>query len=118
MTINISDKLFYLGLGAVVGVLLAPKSGKEIRSSIASKGQDLRDTVVNRIQESGVGDTANRALHNVVELGKEAVGRGRNTASNIASIGRQRLNESIEAGKQRFNESLESGGEKGTDLAR
>ena len=35
---------------------------------------------------------------------KNAVDRGRN----VASIGRQRINESIEAGKRKFNESLES----------
>ena len=94
MTLNISDKLLFLtagvGIGTVIGLLFAPRSGQEIRDTLASK-----------VQESGVGEAANQRLQNVVEKGK-----------NIASIGRQRFNESIEAGKQRFTESIE-----GEDLA-
>lgn len=107
MTFTISDKWFYLGLGAAVGVLLAPKSGKEMRGTIASKGQELRDTVVSRLHETGVADSSSQTLHEIVERGKEVVERGRNVASNVASIGRQRLNDSIEAGKRKFNESIE-----------
>ncbi len=89
MTLNVSDKLLFLsagvGIGAVIGLLFAPSSGQQIRNTIAHK-----------VQESGVGETANQKLQEVVERGK-----------NIASIGRQRFNESIEAGRKKFGESIE-----------
>ena len=89
MTLNISDKLMFLsagvGIGAVIGLLFAPSSGQQVRNTIASK-----------VQDSGVGEAASQKVQEVVERGK-----------NIAIIGRQRLNESIEAGRQKFAESIE-----------
>jgi gas vesicle protein len=86
MTLTVSDKLMFLsagiGIGAVVGLLFAPRSGQEIRGTLANKVHDT---------SSGIGEVATQKLHDVVEKGK-----------NIASIGRQRFNESVEAGKQRF----------------
>jgi hypothetical protein len=57
---------------------------------------DITHRVQEKIHSSGIGTTASQTWNNVVEKGK-----------NVASIGRQRLNESIEAGKRRFNESME-----------
>jgi len=100
MNINISDKLIYLGagvgIGFVLGALFAPQSGQETRHDLTSKVDDLTHKVQDRIQSSGIGDSATQTWHNVVEKGK-----------NVASIGRQRLNESIEAGRRKFNESIE-----------
>ena len=105
MNININDKLIYLGagcgIGLVVGLLFAPQSGEEIRHTLTSKVDDLTSKVQERVHQSGIGETASQTWRNVVEKGK-----------NVASIGKSRLNESIEAGKQKFNESLE-----GEDLA-
>jgi len=89
MTINVSDKALYLaagcGIGAVIGMLFAPRAGHEIRSKFA-----------NKVQETGIGDAANHTFRNIVERGR-----------NVASIARERLSESIEAGKRKFNESIE-----------
>src|SRR5438132_7993339 len=100
MNINVSDKLIYLGagcgIGMVLGLLFAPQSGEEIRHTLTSKVDDLSHKVQEKVHESGIGDTASQTWHNVVEKGK-----------NVASIGRSRLNESIEAGKRKFSESIE-----------
>src|SRR6266849_9384142 len=100
MDIKINDKLIYLGagcgIGMVLGLLLAPQSGEKIRHTLTSKVDDLTHKVQEKVHESGIGDTASQTWHNVVERGK-----------NVASIGRSRLNESIEAGKRKFSESLE-----------
>jgi gas vesicle protein len=105
MDIKLNDKLIYLGagcgIGLVLGLLFAPQSGEEIRHTLTSKVDDLRHRVQDKVQESGIGDTASQAWRDVVEKGK-----------NVANIGRARLNESIEAGKRKFNESME-----GDDLA-
>jgi gas vesicle protein len=104
MTINVSDKLIYLaagcGIGAVLGVLFAPESGLRTRHNLTTKMDDLTHKVQDKVHQSGVSETASQTWHNVVE-------RSKNVAGNVASIGRQRLNDSIEAGKRRFNESIE-----------
>ncbi len=100
MNININDKIIYLGagcgIGLVIGMLFAPQSGSETRHTLTSKVDDLTHRVQDKVQHSGIGDTASQTLHSVIEKGK-----------NVASIGRTRLNESIEAGKRKFNESME-----------
>ena len=100
MEINVNDKLIYLGagcgIGLVLGLLFAPQSGEEMRNTITSKVDDLTHKVQDRVHESGIGDTASQTWRNVVEKGK-----------NVASMGRTRLNESVEAGKRKFNESME-----------
>ncbi len=100
MNISVSDKLIYLaagcGIGAILGVLFAPRSGEQLRHDLSGKVDEVASKVRERVQLSHLGETTSQTLHNVVERGK-----------NVASIGRQRLNESIEAGKRRFNESIE-----------
>jgi gas vesicle protein len=100
MEINVNDKLIYLGagcgIGLVLGLLFAPQSGEEIRHTLTNKVDDLTHKVQEKVQESGIGETASQTWRNVVDKGK-----------NIANISRIRLNESIEAGKRKFNESVE-----------
>ena len=97
---SMSEKFIYFGagcgIGLALGALLAPQSGQETRHSLGSKVDDLTHRVQERINASGIRQTASQTLHDVVQKGKD-----------VASIGRQRLNESIEAGRQRFNESIE-----------
>jgi len=101
MNINVSDKLVYLGIGAALGLLFAPRSGREFRHDLSGKVDALASKVQGKVQESGIGEAAGRTFRNVVDQGR-----------NIASIGRRRINESIAAGKRKFHESM--GGE---DLA-
>ena len=100
MNININDKIIYLGagcgIGLVIGMLFAPQSGSETRHTLTNKVDDLTHKVQDKVQHSGIGETASQTWHNVVEKGK-----------NVANIGRARLNESIEAGKRKFSESVE-----------
>jgi gas vesicle protein len=101
MTINVDDKLIYLGagcgIGLIVGLLFAPRSGEETRHNLTHKVEDLTHKVQDRISHSGIGETASQTWSNVVEKGK-----------NVAHIGRQRVNESVEAGKRKYSEMIES----------
>jgi gas vesicle protein len=97
MTININNKLFYLLAGAAVGVLFAPKSGQEMRTDLSDKVDDLRSKFQKKVQDTHITEDVGNTVRNFMERGK-----------NVASIGRQRFNESVEAGKRKFNESLES----------
>ena len=105
MNISVNDKLIYLGagcgIGLVMGLLFAPRSGQDIRHTLTSKVDDLTHKVQEKVQQSGIRETAGETWHNVIEKGK-----------NVANIGRARLNESLEAGKRKLNESIE-----GEDLA-
>ena|SRR5438034_7277527 len=100
MNINVSDKLIYLGagcgIGIVLGFLFAPESGEEMRHTLTSKVDDLTSRFQEKVQESGISETAGQNWRSVVEKGK-----------NIANIGKSRLNESIEAGKRKYSESIE-----------
>jgi len=100
MTINVSDKLIYLGagcgIGFVLGVLFAPQSGQEMRHNLGSRVDDLSHKMQEKIHSSAIADTAQDTLHNVIEKSR-----------NVARMGRQRFNESVEAGRRRFNESIE-----------
>jgi gas vesicle protein len=97
MTININNKLFYLLAGAAVGMLFAPKSGQEIRSDLTDKMDEMKTRLQKKVQDTHITDDVSNTVKNVMEKGR-----------NVASIGRQRFNESVEAGKRKFNESIES----------
>jgi gas vesicle protein len=97
MTININNKLFYLLAGAAVGVLFAPKSGQELRTDLSDMADDLKTKLQKKVQDTHITEDVSNTVKNVVERGR-----------NVASIGRQRINESVEAGKRKFNDSLES----------
>jgi gas vesicle protein len=100
MNININDKLFYFGagcgIGLVLGALFAPRSGQETRRNLSGKVDELTQKVQDRIHTSGIGEAASQTWQNAVQTGK-----------NVASIGRQRIHESIAAGKRRMMESVE-----------
>jgi gas vesicle protein len=103
MNINVSDKVLYLGagcgIGLILGALFAPSSGREMRNNITNKVDDLAHKFQEKVQSSQLKETATKTWNDVVEKGK-----------NIATIGRQRMNESMEAGMRRFNESIEDQG--------
>ncbi len=77
-----------LGVGAVVGVLYAPRSGDEMRDVIRSKAQESSD----RARQ-----TARRAR----EQANEWVDRG----SDVLNQQKERFRSAYEAGRQAYNET-------------
>ena len=75
---NIGWFLAGLGLGAVVGVLFAPKSGRELRASIAQSAQEGREYLSNRTAQA-----------------KEQINQW-------VDRGRDQVSAAVEAGKQAF----------------
>jgi gas vesicle protein len=83
--------LIGLGAGALAGLLLAPKSGKELRKDIKRGYDDALDTV---------GDWADEAKDRVREAGKsvrDAASRGIDAASDIAEDLRDAARERVRA---------------------
>ena len=80
-----------LGVGAGLGLLLAPKSGVETRGLIADKAGEGRDYLRERgVELRGEADE-------LVERGKEALSRQRENLSEALDAGRQAYREKIDA---------------------
>jgi gas vesicle protein len=79
-----------LGLGALVGVLYAPKSGRETRDTILQAANDGRDFVNTRGQElRGKADQW-------VAKGKETVSRSKEQISSAVEAGRQAYRDAVD----------------------
>lgn len=82
---------FFLGLGAgiAIGILFAPKSGEETRGMLKSKADEGKEYLKQRSSE--LRDSAG----DLIEKGKEAVGRQKDN-----------LMDAMEAGKQAYRETV------------
>ena len=97
-----TDKfLFFLagaGIGAVIGLLFAPKSGRETREMIARSANDGRDFLANKVNEGRqMVDDKRRKLSDdftsFLDKSKEAVSRQK-----------EQLSAAFEAGKAAYRE--------------
>jgi gas vesicle protein len=84
---NLGFFLAGLGLGAIVALLFAPKSGKEAREYIAGKAEEGREYVKSKT------DDLRRQAEGAVEKGKDVVTRQK-----------ELLSAALEAGKQAYEE--------------
>ena len=79
-----------LGIGAIVGVLYAPKSGEETREYLRQKGEEGRDYMVNqagRVREQAA-DWADR--------GKEVLNQQRENWTSAVQAGKQAYRDATE----------------------
>jgi len=76
-----------LGIGAVVALLLAPRSGKETREFIVQKAEEGRDFVVSKSVE------IRKQAEDAVEKGKDLVSKQK-----------ELLSAALEAGKQAYQD--------------
>ena len=76
-----------LGLGALVGVLYAPKSGRETRESLLNSVDEGRDYLTSRSRE------ARDQVGTWVDRGKDSVNRQRDQISSAIDAGRQAYRE-------------------------
>jgi len=94
-----------LGIGALAGVLYAPKSGRETRDELASSARDAREKA-----------------NEYVDEGKEQLGeyyeKGRTQWSEYVDKGKDylqdqqtRVNAAVDAGRQAFGKATEQTGE-------
>ena len=98
-----------LGIGALVGVLYAPKSGKETRDELASSARDAREKAM------GYVDQSKEQLGQYVERGKEYYEKGRTQWSDYVEKGKSfvqdqqsRVATAVDAGKQAFTQAQQS----------
>ena len=76
-----------LGLGALVGVLFAPKSGDETREYLANRANEVPDRLRNSSQQ------ARESWNQWVDKGKEYVDRGKQQVQSAFDAGRRAYQE-------------------------
>jgi gas vesicle protein len=103
-----------LGVGAVVGILYAPKSGKETREDIASGARESAEYLRARTREaaenvSAIVDRSKEQISEYVDRGREAVDRGRaqweefvERGKNIVADQTTRVGAAVDAGRQAY----------------
>lgn len=82
-----------LGFGALVGVLYAPRSGRETRESLMNSAQEGRDYMRTR------GKEARESVNQWVDRGKEVVARGKEQFGSAVDATRQAYREATEGKK-------------------
>jgi len=80
-----------LGFGALLGVLYAPRSGRETRESLMSSAQEGREYIKTR------GKEARETMNQWVDRGKDVVARGK-----------EQFGSAVEATRQAYREASES----------
>lgn len=76
-----------LGIGAVVGVLYAPKSGRETRDAIISKAEQGREEVVSRARK------AREQANDLVDKGRDVLNQQKDQFRSAFEAGRQAYRE-------------------------
>jgi len=87
MADNIGSKVTYflvgLGVGALVGLLFAPKSGQETREYLSKKAEEGRDYAQRKARE------LRERAEDFVERGKEFAGKQKDSISAAVEAGRE-----------------------------
>jgi gas vesicle protein len=87
MSENVGSKISFflvgLGIGALVGILFAPKSGEETREFLAKKADEGRDYAQRKAQE------LRERAEDLVERSKSAASRQKETISAAVDAGRE-----------------------------
>jgi gas vesicle protein len=87
-----------LGVGALVGILYAPKSGRETREGLANSAREGKEYLRNRTQQAA------EQVSVLVEKGKEQVGEYVDRGREVVDRGRAQWEEFVERGKNLVND--------------
>ena len=110
-----------LGVGALVGILYAPKSGRETREDLLTGARDGTDYVRNRARQaaeevSALVDRSKEQVGEYVDRGREAVDRGRaqweefvERGKNLVAEQTGRVTAAVDAGRQAYKASPGTG---------
>jgi len=112
-----------LGIGALVGILYAPKSGRETREDIVATAKDGTEYV--RVRAREVADQAGVLVERgkgqaveYVQRGKEVVDRGRAQWEDFVERGKgfvsdqaAKVSAAVDAGKHAYQETAAGGGD-------
>jgi gas vesicle protein len=109
-----------LGIGALVGVLYAPKSGRETRDELASSAREGSEFLRNRTRQaaeevSALVDKSKQQVGEYVERGREYVDRGREQWEEFVERGKNlvteqttRVTAAVDAGREAYKTAAET----------
>lgn len=112
------EKLTFLligaGIGAVLALLFAPKSGRELRSDIADatkRGLDVAGEGARRVGERAgeYYETGRSKVTDLYDTARDRVTHSAETVSEVAQRQKDQLAAAIEAGKQAYREEKRKG---------
>ena len=97
-----------LGVGALVGILYAPKSGREMREDLATGARESTEFLRGKTRQAA------EHVGEYVERGREVVGRGRaqweefvERGKNLVSEQTSRVSAAVDAGRQAYRSAGE-----------
>ena len=110
-----------LGVGALAGVLYAPKSGRETRDDLVSSAKDSTEFLRTKTRQATdvAGDLVDKSktqVNEYVERGREAVDRGRAQWEEFVERGKTfvadqatRVNAAVDAGREAYRSTTGPG---------
>jgi gas vesicle protein len=91
--------LLGIGVGAAIGLLLAPRSGEEIRRTIRASTDRGREALEQRGHQLG------ERARDVIDKGKEYIQWGRETVSSAVAAGKQAYRNKQQVGNDSNSDS-------------
>lgn len=107
-----------LGVGALVGILYAPKSGREMREDFANSAREGTEYLRNRTRKaaedvSSLVDRGRDQVNEYVDRGRDAVDRGRAQWEDFVERGKtfvadqtNRVSSAMDAGRQAYRTTV------------
>lgn len=107
-----------MGVGALVGILYAPKSGREMREDLANSARESTEYLRNRTRQaaedmSSLVDRGREQVNEYVERGRDAVDRGRAQWEDFVERGKtfvadqtSRVSSAMDAGRQAYRTTV------------
>lgn len=91
---------FFLGLGVGVGIglLIAPQSGEETRDMLRAKADEGKDFL--KKQTEGLRESASGLTADLVERGRETLGRQRDVLKDAIEAGRMAYRQKVQENNQ------------------
>jgi gas vesicle protein len=85
-----------LGVGALIGVLYAPKAGKETREDLANAARDAQEKAAELVEQG------KQKANEYVEQGKQYVEQGKKKAAELVEEGKRQAKESVDKGREYY----------------
>lgn len=107
-----------LGVGTLVGILYAPKSGREMREDLANSAREGTEYLRNRTRQaaedvSSLVDRGREQVNEYVDRGRDAVDRGRAQWEDFVERGKtfvadqtSRVSSAMDAGRQAYRTTV------------
>jgi gas vesicle protein len=85
-----------LGIGTLIGVLYAPKAGKETREDIANSAREAKEKAAELVEQG------RQKATEYVEVGKQYVEQGKQKAAELVEEGKRQAKESVDKGREYY----------------